>query len=196
MDSGRFETFIDAILAIMMTVMVLKIPQPETVTINGILDLKIMYFAYVISFIIIFAIWDHHRKLFATIKHINDKVIWVYSVLIFAITLLPYFTAWVAHNPHALIPEITFGLIYIIINILFIIATITALKNDIYNPLIDELRFKEQIIINTVLFLLAAIITIIGYPISILITCLISVIAWNTVPYIENNHEKGDEHGN
>ena len=73
MESGRFETFIDAIIAIMMTVMVLKIPQPETLTIGGIWDLRIMYLSYIISFIVLFSIWDHHRKLFNIVEDINNK---------------------------------------------------------------------------------------------------------------------------
>ena len=38
LDSGRFETFIDAIFAIMMTIMVIKIPQPETLSLSGLME--------------------------------------------------------------------------------------------------------------------------------------------------------------
>ena len=74
LDSGRFETFIDAILAIMMTVMVLKIPQPETLSLSGIMDLSVVYLSYLISFIIIASIWNSHRKLFDKIKKIEQFV--------------------------------------------------------------------------------------------------------------------------
>ena len=120
MDSGRFETFIDAIIAIMMTVMVLKIPQPETLSLSGLWGLRVMYLAYIISFIVIFSIWDHHRKLFNLIEEIDNQVIWMYSSLIFFITLVPYFTAWVAHEPFEALPELLFGLLFLIINILYI----------------------------------------------------------------------------
>jgi len=40
MNSSRFETFIDAIIAIMLTVMILKIPQPETMDLAGIWNYK------------------------------------------------------------------------------------------------------------------------------------------------------------
>ena len=128
MDSGRFETFIDAILAIMMTVMVLKIPQPATMNFAGIWDLRVMYFAYVLSFIVLFSIWDHHRKLFNFLEDINNHVIWMYSILIFVITLVPYFTAWVAHNPYDLLPEVMYGLVFVVVNILFVMSTKVAIK--------------------------------------------------------------------
>ena len=133
MDSGRFETFIDAILAIMMTVMVLKIPQPDTMTIGGIWDLHVMFFAYFLSFIILFSIWDHHRKLFNFLEDINNNVIWMYSVLIFIVTLVPYFTAWVAHNPYDLLPELMYGLIFVLVNVLFVLSTKVAIKHDVHN---------------------------------------------------------------
>lgn len=193
MDSGRFETFIDAILAIMMTVMVLKIPQPEPLTLAGIWDLRIMYAAYVIIFIVLFGVWDHHRKLFTQIKVINTKVILIYSLLIYVLTLVPYFTAWVAHNPHELLPELLFGLIILTVNILFVTATQIAIKNDIYNELIEQISFKELLVTNITLFTIGTILSLAGYPISMMITCLLTVITWNIIPYIRKT---GETNGN
>lgn len=52
MDTNRLEAFYDAIIAIIVTVLVLELPQPETATIAGILALKISYFNYLISFLV------------------------------------------------------------------------------------------------------------------------------------------------
>ncbi len=193
MDSGRFETFIDAILAIMMTVMVLKLPQPETMTLAGIWDLKVMFFAYFLSFIILFSVWDHHRKLFDIIEIIDNKVIWIYSLLIFVLTLIPYFTAWVAHEPNALVPELMFGLMFLLCNILFVLCTSIAIKRDVHNDLINELSYKQLFIVNVVLFIIGAILSLAGYPISMMIFCLITVITWNSIPYIQKTYVLGDD---
>ena len=192
MDSGRFETFIDAIIAIMLTVMVLKIPQPEPMTLGGVWNLRAMYFAYVISFIVIFSIWDHHRKFFDVVEDINNNVIWMYSTLIFMITLIPYFTAWVAHYPNDLIPELVYGFIFMMVNLLYIISTRVALKHDVHNSLIEEIKFNKIIIINLTLFAIGVILSILGYPIDMLIVCLVSVIVWNVTPYIQKNYVIGD----
>jgi len=162
LDSGRFETFIDAIIAIMLTVMVLKIPQPETMTLTGIWDLRVMYFAYIISFIVLFSIWDHHRKLFNILEDINNTVIWMYSILIFLITLVPYFTAWVAHEPFALVPELMFGLIFFLVNIIYVLCTKVAIKNDVNNEEVNGVSFRELLLINISLFIVGAVIGILG----------------------------------
>lgn len=193
MESGRFETFIDAIIAIMMTVMVLKIPQPETLTIGGIWDLRIMYLSYIISFIVLFSIWDHHRKLFNILEDINNRVIWIYSLLIFIITLVPYFTAWVAHEPFSLLPELMFGLIFFLVNIIYVLCTKVAINNDVHNEEVNGISFKELLLINIFLFIIGAVIGIAGYPIALLIMCLLTVITWNVIPYIQNTYVIGDD---
>lgn len=195
MDSGRFETFIDAIIAIMLTVMILKIPQPETMDLAGIWSLRTMYFAYFVSFIIIFNIWDHHRQLFDTIESINNRVLWTYSILIFIITLIPFFTAWVAHNPYACIPELMFGILFILTNIIYVISTIVAVKNDDYSEIIKDISFNKIFILNLLLFLVGVILIFNGYPLAMMILCLLMVINWNVINYFDAYHE-GDVSGN
>jgi uncharacterized membrane protein len=196
MDSGRFETFIDAILAIMMTVMVLKIPQPATMDFAGIWDLRVMYFAYVLSFIVLFSIWDHHRKLFNFLEDINNHVIWMYSILIFVITLVPYFTAWVAHRPYDILPELMYGLIFVLVNVLFVLATRVAIKHDVHNHEINGISYKEVLLMNIGLFIVGTILSFMCYPISMMILCLVTVITWNMIPYIQKTYVIGDDHGN
>lgn len=196
MDSARFETFIDAILAIMMTVMVLKIPQPETLTITGIWELRIMYFTYFISFIVLFSVWDHHRKFFAIVEFIDDKVIWMYSILIFVLTFLPYFTAWVSHYPNDIVPEIMFGFIFFIVNILFVISSALTVKTDVHNDLLEEISYNKIFVMNTALFIIGAILSITGYPIAMMIICLLTLITWNLVTYIQETYQVGENSGN
>ncbi len=54
METARFKTFADAIIAIAMTVLVLKLPQPESATISAFWALKTYYLAYFISFLTLF----------------------------------------------------------------------------------------------------------------------------------------------
>ena len=52
METGRLEAFYDAIIAIIVTVLVLELPQPATASLSSIWALKTSYFAYVISFLV------------------------------------------------------------------------------------------------------------------------------------------------
>ena len=50
MKTNRFETFMDAILAIIITVLVLKLAQPEVATLGAIWDLRIRFLTYFTCF--------------------------------------------------------------------------------------------------------------------------------------------------
>lgn len=179
MDSGRFETFIDAILAIMMTVMILKIPQPNTLSLKGLWDLKVLYFTYFISFIIIASIWNNHRKLFNKIKKIDNVVILVYLILTFFITLIPFFTSWVAHYPNFIVPELCYGLIFVITTILYLFTTHVAVRHDKFNKELDDFKFSRINTLNFIVFLIGFTLGLTVYPLAILIACFISVILLN-----------------
>ena len=54
METGRLEAFYDAIIAIIVTVLVLELPQPASPSLAAIWALKTNYFAYFISFLVCF----------------------------------------------------------------------------------------------------------------------------------------------
>ena len=118
METTRFETFFDAIIAIIITVLVLKIPQPATPTLSGILDLQFMYIAYLISFLVLYNIWYANHNLFQIIDTIDNTSVWIYGIMTFFISLLPYFTIWLARDIYSIPAETMFGLLFISTHIL------------------------------------------------------------------------------
>lgn len=50
MDKDRLIAFTDAILAIIMTILVLELQEPETLSLQGVWALKGSYSAYTLSF--------------------------------------------------------------------------------------------------------------------------------------------------
>lgn len=57
MRKERLVTFTDAVLAIIMTILVLELPKPENATIEMIWNLKESFFAYMLSFFWLGALW-------------------------------------------------------------------------------------------------------------------------------------------
>ena len=92
LESEKLEAFVDAVLAIILTVIVLELPQPETITFLGFLALKTNFFAYLISFIVVLTNWYFFHVIFEIIKKIDGKVIAMTGAVIFIMSLLPYFT--------------------------------------------------------------------------------------------------------
>lgn len=92
MNSERFEALIDAVIAIIITIIVLDLPVPEVVTWSSILGLKMNFFAYFVSFLLCYNFWNNHQKFFGFIKTIDHRVMWLGAASMFVLSFVPYLT--------------------------------------------------------------------------------------------------------
>ncbi|PZL76643.1 hypothetical protein CI088_02725 [Enterococcus plantarum] len=76
MSKERLTTFIDAVLAIVMTILVLELRKPNPVTLNGFLDLKENFFAYILIFFWLGTMWGNLHNEWYSIKRINGRTVW------------------------------------------------------------------------------------------------------------------------
>ena len=193
METARFETFADAVIAIAMTVLVLKLPQPESATIGAFWTLKTYYIAYFISFLTLFNIWYSNHNLFQIVENIDNTAVILNGILIFEITLIPYFTLWLTQDAYSIASETTFGLLFIAINITYNMAVKAVHKSDPYNDNLIKADYDK------LYALIPLAVILIGYGLSysvfipgIYISCLIAVIMWIVIARI---HRKGVENG-
>lgn len=193
METARFETFADAVIAIAMTVLVLKLPQPESAAIGAFWTLKTYYIAYFISFLTLFNIWYSSHNLFQIVENIDNTAVILNGILIFEITLIPYFTLWLTQDAYSIASETTFGLLFIAINITYNMAVKAVHKSDPYN---DKLIKADY---DNLYALIPLAVILIGFGLSysvfipgIYISCLIAVIMWIVIARI---HRKGVENG-
>lgn len=178
METGRLEAFYDAIIAIIVTVLVLELPQPAAPTLAAIWALRTSYFAYLISFLVCANLWQYHHLIYNHVEKINTKIIWLNIVLMLIFSLIPYLTTFVANNPNSFIPQALYGLDFIIVDIILFIMAKSLLKINEENKdnIIDAFRIKEALYIPLAIFILGFIIALLGYPIAIIICCLITIL--------------------
>ena len=179
METTRFETFFDAILAIIITLLVIKIPQPAAPTIAAILELKTTYIAYLISFLTLYNLWHANHELFQIIDTIENSAVWIYGAMIFVISLIPYFALWIANNINSIPAETMFGLIFIITHILNRLGIKEIYKSNKYNKKLNKIGFNRHM--QSMPLIILAIGFILTYTIfkpGIYISCLISVVLW------------------
>ncbi len=177
MDTNRLEAFYDAIIAIIVTVLVLELPQPETATIAGIFALRISYFTYLISFLVCANLWQYHHVIYSHVEKIDSKVIWMNIFLMFVISLIPYLTIFVANNPNSLLSETLYGLDFILIDIILFFMNKYLIKiNGDDEYLETVLDLKNTVIIPFIFIIVGFIIGFSGHPIAISIVCLILIL--------------------
>ena len=188
MNTNRFETFFDAILAIIITILVMKLTQPITPTFEAFLLLNARFITYAICFLVIFVIWYDNHNLFQVVEEIDNKVLSIYALQIFAISLLPYFATWVALDVNSvaaesmfgiLFIESMFGILFIAIDILYILSIYAIYRANPYNCGLCMDNFKSIYkYIPMAIMLLGFVITYTFYAPGIFISVLISVICW------------------
>ncbi len=178
METGRLEAFYDAIIAIIVTVLVLELPQPATASLASIWALKTSYFAYLISFLVCANLWQYHHLIYNHVDRIDRKIIWQNILLMFVFSLIPYLTIFVANHPNEFIPQALYGLDFIIVDIILYFMAKSLLKLNTKNEeyLKNALNVKEALHIPFVIFIVGFIIAILSYPIAISICCLITIV--------------------
>ena len=110
MNKSRVEAITDGIIAIAATIMVLELGIPSSNDLAGLLELRLTFLAYVISFFMIYIVWSMHHDLFKKAEVISKRTFMVNGVWIFMLTLVPFTTAWVGSAPEALLPELLYPL--------------------------------------------------------------------------------------
>ena len=189
MNTNRFETFYDAVLAIVITILVLKIPQPLSPEWGAFFSNSLNLTTYFIVFLTIINIWYSNQNLFQHIEFIDNKSLIAYGVSIFLFSLFPYFASWLSLNLYSLTAETIFGLLIIFANISHIISVVVVFGSNNSNEKLKELNIKKMYFIIPILIILAGfIVSYTIYTPGIYIASLISILL-----SIINNRTQGKE---
>ncbi|WP_249214978.1 TMEM175 family protein [Lactiplantibacillus plantarum] len=77
MNKGRVEAFTDAVVAIVMTIMVLEFEVPSEPTFAAFAENGSYFIAYLISFLFIGVAWYNHHYMLTLTKRISKRVYWL-----------------------------------------------------------------------------------------------------------------------
>jgi uncharacterized membrane protein len=120
---GRLEAFTDAVIAIVMTIMVLDLRPPAG---HGFGDLKPLLpklLVYALSFTFLAIYWNNHHHLMHVVEHIDGRVLWANMGLLFSLSLTPAATAWLGEHPGDTAPVVVYGLVLLLSAIAYFLLT-------------------------------------------------------------------------
>ncbi len=187
METDRFEALIDAILAIIITIIVLEIPIASNGSWQALLDIKYEFIIYAISFMICFNFWNFNNNIFSIVNKVDSKVIWTMGLTLFVFSLLPYFTTFVAENFYVFFPQLMYGLIFIITAILCMMIGNFLKQADPGNIALQiALSDNYPMYCTIILVLIGIAIGYIAYPPAIMLCCLLSILGIWTIPKIRS----------
>jgi uncharacterized membrane protein len=112
---GAFSDAVIAVIAVIITIMVLELKAPEEeATFAALIPLWPTAISYAVSYLFIAIIWINHHHLLKFVEHATPSLIWVNFAHLFMVSLEPFATAWVARSRLAsalVAPRLAFGLI-------------------------------------------------------------------------------------
>jgi uncharacterized membrane protein len=126
MEKTRLEAFSDAVIAILMTIMVLELKIPHGPDIEALKPLVPIFLAYVLSFVYLGIYWNNHHHMFQATRRVNGKVLWANLLLLFWLSMVPFATGWMGENHFAPLPTALYGVV-----LLFCALSYTLLQNKL-----------------------------------------------------------------
>lgn len=104
------EAFSDAVIAILITIMVLELRVPHETTWAALRDSLPTLLAYVLSFIYLGIYWNNHHHMLMLTEQVNGVVLWANLHLLFWLSLVPFTTGWMGENHVAAVPVAVYGI--------------------------------------------------------------------------------------
>ena len=144
MTKTRLEAFSDAVIAIIITIMVLELKVPHKTTIDAILKLWPVFLSYVVSFLMLGIYWGNHHHLVHTIKEVRGGILWANLHLLFWLSLVPFATAWMGENHFEKITVAGYALILNLCGISYYILLMVMKSYNRDNHALLELLRKQS----------------------------------------------------
>jgi uncharacterized membrane protein len=120
---GRLEAFTDAMIAIVMTIMVLDLRPPGGQGFGDLKPLVPKLLVYALSFTFLAIYWNNHHHLMHVVERIDGRVLWANMGLLFSLSLTPAATAWWGEHPRATAPVVAYGLVLLLSAIAYFLLT-------------------------------------------------------------------------
>ena len=113
MKKDRLIALTDAVLAIIMTILILELEKPTTPSLQAFWDLQQNFFAYFLSFFWLGSLWMALNTLWEKVEKISPQIVWWNLYLLFFVSFMPYATGIVSNHFMNHTAQLFYGLIVI-----------------------------------------------------------------------------------
>ncbi|MBS1700945.1 MAG: DUF1211 domain-containing protein [Armatimonadetes bacterium] len=128
MTTTRLEAFTDAVIAIILTIMVLEIHAPHTADLRALCEQYPTFLSYILSFIFLGIYWNNHHHMLHSVKHVSGAVLWANLHLLFWLSLVPFVTSWMGETHFSNAAVFAYGVILLCSAIAYFILTLCLIR--------------------------------------------------------------------
>ena len=176
MSKERTMAFTDAILAIVMTILVLELNEPEQMTWSGIWALHESYLAYALSFFWLGTLWVGLHNEWQHVKMIKTSTLWMNLIVLFWASLFPYTTKLVSDHFNNSVAQVLYGVVVVLTTVFNLLLSRTLV---IENPQERaKSRFRQHwLSLDLLIKLVGLVLSLTVYPPAALYSVLLTACA-------------------
>lgn len=175
MRKDRFEAFFDAMMAIIMTVVVLEFAIPKGTNWSDIENLMFQVVVYAVSFFYLGMMWMNIHSLWHNVENITRSVMWVNMIMLFFSSMLPFLVVYLGRNFFALVPQLLYGVDVLLITVTNLIsAELLNKHNSSLNYGVELLR--KGMLLDIGVKIVGMIVAIVWYPPAITISIIVAMV--------------------
>lgn len=185
MDTNRLEAFSDGVFAIAITLLVLeiKVPPPSTALGIALLQLWPSYLAYIVSFLVIGAIWINHHAMFKHIVRVDVTLLLLNVLHLLLIAFLPFPTAVLAEAFHRGMDESIAAAFYggvltiigIFVNAMWWYASQDGRLISVHLTVTKIRKIKRQYLVGPIVYAIATVVALVLPWLAVLLFILLNI---------------------
>ncbi|MBL7765256.1 MAG: DUF1211 domain-containing protein [Chitinophagaceae bacterium] len=181
----RIEAFSDAVIAIVMTLLILELKAPDLggknlqETVDALLELKSEFAAWVISFLLIGIYWLQHHNLLHMATRIDLKIVTLNLISLMGVCLTPFTASLISHESHCGSSVFIFCFVFFLVSLtlcwMYHYISCHYLK-DTYDAQSVRRHVRLSYFLGPGLYLIAAVSSWFSFTITYIILLLIPVL--------------------
>lgn len=175
----RLNAFSDGVFAVLITVLVLDLRPPEAPTFEALLKLWPNWLSYAVSYLFIAIVWVNHHYLLRFAEQTTPRLLWFNFAHLFAMSLLPLSTAWMAVSRLAPQPVAFYAAVFFLVNVTYIALIWELVDATAAGAVPARVRrvMRGRAIITLFLFALAVVVAL-RFPVTGLGICVCCLIVY------------------
>ena len=130
MTTQRLEAFSDAVIAIIITIMVLEMKVPEGADWAALTPLLPVFLSYIMSFAYLAIYWNNHHHMLHVTERANGAILWANMHLLFWLSMIPFVTGWMGENEFASLPAAVYGGVLLMAAIAYLVLQNAIIKQE------------------------------------------------------------------
>jgi uncharacterized membrane protein len=175
----RLMLFSDGVFAVLITVLVLELRPPEEATYAALLAKWPSGLSYGMSYLFIAIVWMNHHYLMRYAREATPRLLWINFAHLFAMSLVPLSTAWMAESRLAPAPVSFYAGVFFLVN-----ATYLGLISELIGrapadvaPLHIRRRMRLRATFTLGLFVLATVVALF-VPLAAIALCCVCLVVY------------------